>query len=194
VLINFAFVTLGPALMPFVAELYERGEMRRLERMLRGTATLIGLPCAALSVLLFVGADTFASLVFGPERAGVALPLRILLVGQLFLFFAGHGSIVLVMAGRQRELMRSTVAIGAAYAVVCPLASYFWGVPGAAVAKSLATGERAAAATIIVRKALGIRTTASLSPEVIKDSVRLLVRGRRRREVVDDASAEASAE
>ncbi len=175
-LINFGYATLAPALMPFVAELYERGEMRRMERLVRGASTIIGLPCIALCALLFVAAEPFVTTLFGPGRTGAALPLRILLVGQVCLFLAGHANIVLIMTGRQRLLMRSTVVVGVLFAVLCPAAIVWWGVAGAAVAKSLATAERAAAAALIVRKVLGIWTTTALSPAIISDTVKLILK------------------
>ena len=122
-----------------------------------------------------------ATLAFGPERAGMAMPLRILLMGQAFLFLAGHGNIVLLMAGRQRELMRSTLIVGALYALVLPAAIYGWGMAGAAIAKSLAAAERAVAAAVLTRRLLNVRTTAGLSPAMIKEALALfLKRGRRR--------------
>ncbi|HYO26209.1 MAG TPA: oligosaccharide flippase family protein, partial [Lacipirellulaceae bacterium] len=185
VLINFAFVTVSPALMPFIAELFERGELRKLERLVRGTATLVGLPCVALCVAVFAIAPWFATLVFGAEHAGVALPLRILIAGQAFLFLAGHGQIVLLMTGQQRKLMVSTVVIGSVFALLCPLATFWYGMAGAAVVKSLATAERSAAAALIVRKTLGIGTTASLSPAVIRDSIQLVLNTARPRRATE---------
>jgi O-antigen/teichoic acid export membrane protein len=180
-LVNFAFVTLSPALSPFIAELYALGDMRRLERLLRGASTLIGIPCALICLAMFAGADLLVVALFGEVHAGAALPLRILLVGQAFLFMAGHANNVLIMTGRQRLLMRSNVVVSAVFAIFCPLASIWWGAAGAATAKSLATVERAASAAFLVKRSLGIWTTFSTSPAALSESLRLIVKNLRSR-------------
>jgi O-antigen/teichoic acid export membrane protein len=180
-LVSFAFVTLAPALTPFVAELFHRGDLVRMEKLLRGASTLIGLPSIALGAGLFVFATPLLRLTFGPGSEGAALPLRLLIFGQLALVLAGHGNIVLIMTGRQRLLMRSTLILSIMYLAAAPIAMGRWGVVGASVLRSVAMAARSVAAAGIVRLSVGIKTSASLSPELVLESVRIAMRAGRRR-------------
>jgi len=105
---------------PFVAELYARGERVRLERMLRLTATLAGLPAfGVLAVYLLFGSPLLAFVYEDAYRGGATI-LAILSVGRLVHVCTGSAAITLSMTGHQGALVRitlvtSVVTVGLAY-------------------------------------------------------------------------------
>jgi len=119
---------------PFIAELYARQERARLERMLRLTATMAGLPAVAvLLVYLAVGAPLLG-LVYGEAYRQGAAVLALLSIGRLIHVATGSASITLSMTGHHDALMRITVVASVATIVGTVLAVRpFGGVGVAAV-------------------------------------------------------------
>lgn len=177
-LINFAFVTLAPAITPFIAELQQRGDMPKLKRLMRGSATIVAIPTIVMCIALLAGAEWALHYTF-PQRVGAAAPLRILLIGQVLLSLAGHSYVALSMTGHQRSLMICSLWVGVLFLGLGPLSTYWWGVNGAATAKSIATAARAVGAAILVRIHLGFWSTASISPAALWETCDLILkRGR----------------
>ncbi|HMO83472.1 MAG TPA: oligosaccharide flippase family protein [Lacipirellulaceae bacterium] len=166
--INFAFVSLAPAITPFVAELHQRRDHDRMQKLLQGAATVVAVPTVLLCAGLFLLAGPVIAASFGESRLGAVPALRVMLAGQVLLSLAGHSYLALAMTGRQTSLMHCSLVVGVIYLVVGPALTMLWGIVGAGAAKSLATAARAALAAILVRRELGIWTTASLSPAVVR--------------------------
>jgi O-antigen/teichoic acid export membrane protein len=188
-LVNFAFVSLAPAITPFIAELHERGDPEKLKRLMRGAATIVAIPTIVVCVALLIGARPATEYFFGGQRLGAVPVLRILLVGQVFLALAGHSYVALSMTGRQRPLMYSSLAVGAFYVVFGPLAVVFGGITWGAVAKCTATIMRAISAAALVRTSLGFWSTASLSPAALAAAYRPLLSRLRRVDVAASSAA-----
>jgi O-antigen/teichoic acid export membrane protein len=188
-LVNFAFVSLAPAITPFIAELHERGDPEKLKRLMRGAATIVAIPTIVICVALLIGARPAITYFFGSQRVGAVPVLRILLIGQVFLALAGHSYVALAMTGRQRSLMYSSLAVGAFYVVFGPLAVAFGGITWGAVAKCAATIMRAVSAAALVRTSLGFWSTASLSPAALAAAYRPLISRLRR---VDATASDAA--
>ena len=167
--LNFAYASLAPAITPFIAELYERRETQKIQRLLRGAATIIAVPTVVLCGLLFVLAAPATELFFSPQRLGAVPALRVQLFGQVVLSLAGHSYLALSMTGRQRSLMHCSLVVGAFYLAVGPLATIYAGTFGAGAAKSLAMAIQSALAAYLVYRQLGIVTVASVSPTEVRN-------------------------
>jgi O-antigen/teichoic acid export membrane protein len=84
---------------PYVADLYNRGEMARLDRLFKTLTRWI--VAATLPALLLLAVAPEAALrVFGAEFAGGSTALLILLAGQFVNIATGSAGFVLIMAGR----------------------------------------------------------------------------------------------
>ncbi len=123
---------------PFIAELYARGERDKLERMLRLTATMAGIPAFAVLVAYIVAGGPILALVYRDEYSAGALILAILSVARLIRVWSGSGSFTLIMTGHQSVLMRITMVTSAITLVGCLIAVRQWA--GIGVASVVAFG------------------------------------------------------
>ena len=108
---------------PFIAEMYARGEKRRLERMLRLTATMAGIPAFVTLVVYIYFGEAILGLIYGDDYRTGATVLAILSTGRMFSVFAGSAAVTLGMTGHQKTLMRITllsavITVGSALLVV----------------------------------------------------------------------------
>jgi O-antigen/teichoic acid export membrane protein len=147
---------------PFVAELYSTGDRRRLMRMLRGTATLAGIP-AVLVLMTFIvfGAPILGTLYAEEYRQG-ALVLAILSIGRLVNVWTGSCAVALSLTGHQKVLMKislaaSAVTITAVFLVVRP-----FGVEGVATAMSAGIIVQDLSIWIAARRLTGLWTHAGI--------------------------------
>ncbi len=94
---------------PFIAELHAKGENRRLERMLRLTATLAGLPALVILTTFLLFGSQILGFAYGAEYAAGGIYLAILSLGRLAVVFMGSCAMTLSMTGHQTTLMRITI-------------------------------------------------------------------------------------
>lgn len=94
------------------ADLYARGDLRKLEKMMRLTATIAALPALALLSLLVIFAGPFLGLVYGEFYTAAASVLIVLLLGQAINLLTGSPGMLMAMAGRQQALMYFAVTTG----------------------------------------------------------------------------------
>jgi O-antigen/teichoic acid export membrane protein len=84
---------------PFVADLHNRGETARLDRLFK-TLTRWTVAATMPGFLLLAVAPSLALRIFGSAFAGGETALLILLAGQFVNIFTGSSGFVLIMAGR----------------------------------------------------------------------------------------------
>jgi O-antigen/teichoic acid export membrane protein len=119
---------------PFIADLYARGERKRLERILRHTATLAGFPALlALAAFMLFGAPILG-LVYGPAFREGATVLALLSLGRLVNVFTGSCGITMMMTGHQTKLMSITILTSALTVGGCLLVVRPFGTLGVAAA------------------------------------------------------------
>ena len=122
-LISQTMILVNLIVPPIIAELYALGEKQRLQRVLRNTATVAGLPALAVIIpFVFFGSPVLGLIYPDEYRAGAAV-LAVLSVAKLFDVWTGSASFVLSMTGFHAVLMRITIVsslatIGVAVAVV----------------------------------------------------------------------------
>ncbi len=129
---------------PFIAELYARGETKRLERVLRRTATIAGIPAFGVLLVFLLFGGTLLGWIGGtefsaPEYRTAALVLGILSLGQLVVVAGAPASITLAMTGHHKVLM--WITLGSSTATV---AATWWAarnVGPAGVACAAAAGQ-----------------------------------------------------
>lgn len=98
---------------PLIAEMYAQNKKAELERSLRTTATLAGLPAFVVLVLFVLGGAPILGLVFGDFYRAGSGALAILSVGQLVNVWAGSCGLTLMMTGFHKAMMGVTIACGA---------------------------------------------------------------------------------
>ena len=134
VLTSFLAVAAMYALMPRTARLHATGELEQLRRLLPRSARLVLLASSPAAVAFFFFPGAFLGL-FGAEFAtGGETVLRILVVGEFLKLVLGYGSMVLMMTGIERQVLKGA-ALGAAASVVLVAALVpTYGAEGAAIA------------------------------------------------------------
>ncbi|MCP3978820.1 MAG: oligosaccharide flippase family protein [bacterium] len=117
---------------PYIADLYFKGERVRLQRVLRVTASVAGLPAVGvlLAFILF-GGPIMALVYTEPYRAGATV-LALLSVGHLLNVWTGSCGITMGMTGHQNILMGITTVSAVVSLVGCLIAAPRYGALGVA--------------------------------------------------------------
>ena len=146
---------------PFIAELYARGERARLERVLRQTASLAGVPAlVVLGAYVAFGAPILG-LVGADYRAGAGA-LALLSFGRLVNVVTGSCGVTMSMTGHQTLLMTINLVCGAATVLGCWLAAQAWGLVGVAAASSAGITLQNVVLWLATRRATGLWTHVGL--------------------------------
>ena len=167
------------ALAPFVAELIAHKRLIQLERILRGSATLVAIPTLLLTAIFITFPEHVLSLTFGPEFVGGDWSLRIISVGCAIGILSGSNGLTMIMSGRQYLLMTYSVLASVLYLMVAVGMIQAWGIVGAAISVSLVFGVYNVWVTLLVRVKVGVWTVPTLSPRNILATINELL-GRRR--------------
>ncbi|MEO2045640.1 MAG: oligosaccharide flippase family protein, partial [Pirellulales bacterium] len=135
---NLINVVRAPLLMisiflgPFIAELYYARQLDRLEKLLRGAATIIGLPCLLAAATYVCFPEIIFELTYGAGFYEAVPLLRVFTLGTIVFVLTGCNGLTLVMTGHQRELMICSLAVLLVYAVSAPFVLAHCGVMGVA--------------------------------------------------------------
>jgi len=133
-LMTFTLIAVSLTIAPMVAELWARGEVERLQAVVKKSVRAV----AAVSVPLAIGLIVFGRLIlrlFGPEFVQGYHVLIILTGGQLINALAGSVGLLLVMTNHERDVI---IAHGISLFVLLALSSMlipWWGIEGTAVAR-----------------------------------------------------------
>ncbi len=169
-----------------VASTYAKGELERLQRLMRAAATaslLMAIPFAA-AYLAF--GEAILRLAFGPAFAAGATVLAILTVGRTVSAACGSPAVLLQMTGHHLLVVRITLAIAALILAASLAVVGRYGPEGVATVTALGMIGRNLTMTAFARLRVGIVTLPTLRPADLRDLVRFRA-ARRDRPPVDDA-------
>jgi O-antigen/teichoic acid export membrane protein len=111
-LVSMPLVLVNLIVPPFIADLYARGEKDQLQRVVRATATVAGVPAFVVLTIFLLFGGPIMGLIFGdPYRAAAPL-LALLSIGYLANVWTGSCGVTLSMTGHQTVLMRITLVSG----------------------------------------------------------------------------------
>lgn len=110
IFIGFPLAVANAILPPLMSQM--RDSPDRLQSIVRGTATLAGLPAATILLLLILVPGPILSVVYGPYYSAAAAVLTVLCVGQAANVLTGSCGYLLIMMGYHRDLMWITLASG----------------------------------------------------------------------------------
>ena len=135
-LVSQPLVLINLLVPPYIAELYARGEKRRLERILRRTAAIAGLPAIGVLVAFTLFGGPILGLLYPDHYREGAGILAILAVAKLANVLTGSSGITMAMTGHQHILMRIALVFSGLSIVAAYFAVQHWGTVGVAVAVS----------------------------------------------------------
>ncbi len=102
---------------PLIAELYAQKKFAQLDRMLRGSAAVAGLPALLILAVLIVFGRSILSTIYGPYYANASSILTLLGIGECANVIAGSCGFTLIMTGNHR-LMAVITTISGLIAVI----------------------------------------------------------------------------
>ena len=143
------------AIAPRMAAYHSRGEWRALEQTGRAGTTLAVVLTAPYWLIVLAFPREVLGL-FGTEFTVAVAATMVLVIGRLVSTVTGPVSTLLTMAGLERPLRNLTIVATVLRVVLLSLAIPVWGVLGAAVVSCVADVATSIAATILVRRKLGI--------------------------------------
>jgi len=144
------------AFAPMIADFFHRNEIDRMAHLFR-TSTKWGLYVGApLFLSLFFAPTEVLTIVFGHEYAIGALPLVILVAGQVVNLATGPVGNLLIMTGRQKPWVLVTAFAFLANVMLNIILIPRFGLTGAAVATSVATSASFLGGLLIVSLSLGL--------------------------------------
>lgn len=160
---------------PFISELYAAKQLKKLEEMLRGIASLTAMPTLIVATVMLMAPRATLEFTYGPDFASGAAALRIGVIGCSIAVLSGTNSLVMIMTGQQRQLLKMSAATGALYLLVAPMLISAWGITGAAAASSIIFGAYNIVITLTIKSRLGIWTTAAISPAAYVHALRHVI-------------------
>ena len=143
---------------PVIAEKYAQGKTRELQKVLRTTATLAGIPAFIVLLCFLLFGGEILGIVFGGYYAQGAVILAALSLGQLASVWTGPCGVTLAMTGHQTLLMTITVFSGGATVVGALLSVGEFGATGVAVATGVGLALHNIAMSLGVKFVTGMRT------------------------------------
>jgi O-antigen/teichoic acid export membrane protein len=159
-LIAIPLQIVNSVVQPMIVELYRKGELPRLERMLGVTAAISALPAVLVLLLIVFGGDRLLGLVFGEAYVEGATVLIILCLGRTVSVLAGSCGQCMMMGGLQRLMLVTTLINGAVSIVAALLLVEPYGSIGVASAFAVGTTLQNLWQALLVRKHMGLSTFA----------------------------------
>jgi len=142
------------------ADLYERGEIKGLQRLVTLSARVVLAFNIVLTILFVLFGRFFFTLVFGTEFAASYLPLLILLIGQTVNSATGSVGFLLNMTSNERETVLGIALAACINLMISVLAIPIWGTLGAAAATAVSMVVWNLVLWCRVRKVLNINSFA----------------------------------
>jgi O-antigen/teichoic acid export membrane protein len=138
-LVTIPLQIINAFLPPLIAEMYFRDETKLLERTIRVTATIAGIPAFLGFALFIVAGGPIIGYIYGDYyRQGVSI-LVILSCGQLVNVWSGACGLTLIMTGHQRVNMFVNLIFSSLMIVTGIIAVQIYGITGLAI--SMAFGR-----------------------------------------------------
>lgn len=161
-LIAVPLSVVNSVISPMIPDLFWQGETGKLERILRGLATLSTLPAImALGIFVLAG-PFFLGLLFGEFYKNANSLLIILTIGAVFNVMAGSSGLTLIMTGHQRTLMGISVGAGLLTVVAVYFAASRFGAIGVASVVSASLLLRNVLMIYFNKRLMGIWTHSTL--------------------------------
>ena len=160
-LIGVSFLIANQVLPPLIGELAARNDRPLMERTLRGTAFVVGLPAMAIVLGFVLGGGPLLRVVFGPAYEGGATVLSLLCIGQTANILTGSSLFALLMTGHGVAAMWISGSMGLLAIAACLVAVKLWGAVGVAAAVSSVIVVQQLVTLLVARRLVGVWTHVS---------------------------------
>lgn len=157
-LISLPLMIINAVTPPVIAEMYVRGGRKKLEKILRVTATFAGIPAFVAFLIFTIWGGAVMAFVYGEYFSGGATVLILLSIGQLANVWSGSCGMTLMMTGNQTIMMVISVFSGVVVLVGTILAVGPYGMLGVAAVASSAMVMQNGLMLYMAKKKCGIWT------------------------------------
>lgn len=147
---------------PIIVELNLKGEKKKLEDILRVTATIATIPSVVVLLFFVFFGEPVLGTIYGEFYASGALLLVIMSAGQLVSVWAGLGVYVLNMMGFQKTGMHITLSTSLVAIVACVLIAPHYGAVAVAMVIAVALIVKSVVSMWYVYKLTGLHTYAKI--------------------------------
>jgi O-antigen/teichoic acid export membrane protein len=155
-----------------VASTYAKGDMRQLERLMRGAATASLLMSLPITIVYLGFGEQILRIAFGPSFEQGATILAILTIGRTVSAASGSPAILLQMTGHEVLVTKSTIVMAVLTVVASIAVVDSYGPEGVATVTALSMIGRNLVMTVWARTRVGINTLPSLHPADIRSLLR----------------------
>ncbi len=131
-------IVANAVLPPIVAEMYAQDRKQELQRALRATATIAGIPTFGVLIVFMLFGAPILGLVFGEFYQEGAVILALLSLGHLVNVAAGSCGLILMLTGHQMAMLRISLLSGVLAILAMLWAAPLYGPVG--IAAAAATG------------------------------------------------------
>ena len=170
-LASFGLDAVNLVVAPRFAELYEKGDLAKLQRLVTISARVILAMNMGFTLGYVLLGRLFLRLVFGPAYLGAYIPLLILLVGQAVNSAAGSVGMLLNMTRHERDTAKGLAVSAILNVVLNLLLVPLLGIIGAAIATAVSLITWKVLLWQVVRWRLGIN---SLAFDLLREDGRCL--------------------
>lgn len=169
-LVVMPLLIVNTVVSPLVAESYAQGKTDTLQKMLRLTATIAGLPALVVLLSFIFFGGPILGIVFGDYYSQGALILLALGLGNLVNVWVGSSGVTMAMTGHQKPAMVITVITGAITIAAGLISVNHYGALGVAVSAAAGMALQNVSMWLGVRLTTGMWTHMALGslPTIIK--------------------------
>ena len=96
-LIGMPLTIVNAVVQPVISDMYSRGKMVELERIMRTTGTMVAIPAFTVLALFALFGDSILGYIFGEFYRGAGVVLLVLSIGQLINVWAGSCGLALML-------------------------------------------------------------------------------------------------
>jgi O-antigen/teichoic acid export membrane protein len=160
-LIGVSFMIANQVLPPLIGELAAKDDKALMERTLRGTAFVVGVPSMIVVLVFVLAGGPVLHIVFGPEYAAGATVLALLCIGQAANILTGSSLFALLMTGHGVAAMWIAGSMGLLATAACVFAVRLWGAVGVAAAVSTVIVVQQLVTLLAARRLVGVWTHVS---------------------------------
>ena len=174
-IVSAPLLLINAAIPSFVAELHDKRDFKRMERLLRAASAV----CVPPSLIAFVALYFFGGQllsVFNPQFIVGWTPLALLAAANIVFVTAGSAGLTLRMTDNQGWATVSTLTLAVTYIIAAPWIISFYGITGAAVMAMALIVLRNLISTLLVRYVLKIWCIPSIDFAEMKRIVQMVRR------------------
>jgi O-antigen/teichoic acid export membrane protein len=155
-LVTIPLMITNAVLPSIITDLYARGDRPLLEKVLRTSALVAGVPAVIMLFAIMFKAGDILTVLYGAYYRDGASVLVLIGLGQLVNVLAGTGLLVLMLVGKQVHSFLISLVSGLCLIAGCLYAASQYGIQGVALVVSLVLALQAIVVLLVVRLTVGV--------------------------------------